>query len=204
MLLKINPENPEGRKIKQAVETLENGGVIIYPTDTVYGLACDINNTQAIDRLCKLRGLDPTKANLTIICKDISETSEYTQQLDTPTFKFLKKNTPGPFTFILPANNQVPKMFRNRKRTIGVRIPDHSVPIALVEGLGRPIVTASLKSDDQILEYFTNPADIYEDYKKLVDLVIDSGVCGNTPSTVIDCTEENPAIIREGLSEPEA
>ena len=204
MLLKINPENPEGRKIKQAVDILKNGGIIVYPTDTVYGLACDINNTQAIDRLCKLRGLDPTKAMLTIICKDISETSQYTQQLDTPTFKFLKKNAPGPFTFILPANNRVPKMFRNRKRTIGVRIPDHSIPLAIVEALGRPLVTTSLKSDDEILEYLTDPADIYEEYRKLVDLVIDGGVCGNTPSTVIDCTEDNPAIIREGLSEPEA
>jgi tRNA threonylcarbamoyl adenosine modification protein (Sua5/YciO/YrdC/YwlC family) len=204
MLLKINPENPEGRKIRQAVDVLENGRIIIYPTDTVYGLACDINNTQAIDRLCKLRGLDPTKAMLTIICKDISEMSQYTRQLDTPTFKFLKKNTPGPFTFILPANNQVPKMFRNRKRTIGVRIPDHPIPLAIVEALGRPLVTTSLKSDDEILEYFTDPADIYEDYHKLVDLVIDGGVCGNTPSTVVDCTDENPAILRAGLSEPEA
>lgn len=204
MLLKINSENPEGRKIKHVVEALENNGVIIYPTDTVYGLAGDIHSKKAIDRICQLRGLDPSRAMLTIICKDISQVSEYTEQLDTSTFKFLKKNTPGPFTFILPANNQVPKMFRNRKRTIGVRIPDHIIPIQIVEALGRPLITTSLKSDDEILEYFTDPTDIYEDYKNQVDVVIDGGICGNTPSTVIDCTNTEPEIIRMGADQPQA
>jgi len=204
MLLKINSQNPEGRKIRQVVESLRDGGVIIYPTDTVYGLACDIDNQHAIDRLCLLRGLDPAKAMLTIACKDISQLSEYARQLDSPTFKFLKKNIPGPFTFVLPASNKVPKIFKNRKRTIGVRVPDHNIPGAIVEELGRPIVTTSLKSDDEILEYFTDPIDIYDDYKKLVDIVIDGGSCGNTPSTVVDCTGSEPLIIREGLMDPQA
>ena len=201
MLLKINPDNPEGRKINQVVEHLREGGIIIYPTDTVYGLGCDIENSNAIDRICKLRGLDPKKANLAMICQDISQLSNYTQQITNSTFRLLKKNLPGPFTFILPAANNVPKLFKNRKKTIGVRIPEHNVTAAIVEALGRPIMTTSLKSDDEILEYFTDPADIYEDFKKLVEVVIDSGPGGNIPSTVIDCTAVDPAIIREGAGE---
>ncbi|MCO6476051.1 MAG: threonylcarbamoyl-AMP synthase, partial [Phaeodactylibacter sp.] len=179
MLLKINSENPEGRKIRQAVEILDNGGVIIYPTDTVYALGCDINNNKAVDRICKLRGLDSTKAHLSFICQDISQVAEYAQQIDNQVFRLMKKHLPGPFTFVLNSNNQVPKMFKNRKRTIGVRVPDNNICIAIVEALGRPILTASLKSEDEILEYFTDPVDIYEDYKKLVDLVIDGGIGGN-------------------------
>lgn len=198
MLLKINPDNPEGRKIRHAVESLEKGGVIIYPTDTVYALGCDINDNKAVDRICKLRGLDPTKAHLSFICKDISQAAEYAQQIDNQVFRLMKKHLPGPFTFVLNSNNQVPKMFKNRKRTIGVRVPDNNICIAIVEELGRPILTASLKSDDEILEYFTDPIDIYEDYKKLVDLVIDGGIGGNVPSTVVDCTGAEPLIIREG------
>lgn len=201
MLLKINPDNPEGRKIRQVVEHLKEGGVIIYPTDTVYALGCDIENQKAIDRICKLRDLDPKKANLAMICEDISQVSNYTQQIDNSTFRMLKKNLPGPFTFILPAANNVPKLFKNRKKTIGVRIPEHNVTAAIVQALGRPIMTTSLKSDDEILEYFTDPADIYEDFKKLVDVVIDSGPGGNVPSTVIDCTEAEPTILREGAAD---
>lgn len=198
MLLKINPENPEGRKIKQVVDTLEAGGIIIYPTDTVYGLGCDIENNKAVERICQLRGLDPKKAMLAMICQDISQLSGYTTQIDNPTFRMLKKNLPGPFTFVLNAANNVPKMFKNRKKTIGVRVPDHQVPLQIVEQLGRPILTTSLKSDDEILEYFTDPEDIYEDFKKLVDIVIDSGPGGNNPSTVVDCTEEKPVVLRLG------
>lgn len=201
MLLKINPDNPEGRKIQQVVEHLKNGGIIIYPTDTVYGLGCDIEHKKAIDRICKLRGLDPKKANLAMICEDLSQVSNYTQQIDNSIFRMLKKNLPGPFTFILPAANSVPKLFKNRKKTIGIRIPDHQVTAAIVEALGRPIMTTSLKSDDEILEYFTDPTDIYEDFKKLVDVVIDSGPGGNVPSSVIDCTQAEPTIIREGAAE---
>lgn len=203
MLLKINPDNPEGRKIEQVAALLRKGGVMIYPTDTVYGLGCDMEHAAAIDRLCQLRRLDPTRAMLTLVCRDISQISEYTQQLSTPTFKFIRKNTPGPFTFVLPAGNRVGKLFRNRKRTVGVRIPSHNIPRALVEALGRPLVTTSLKSDDEILEYFTDPIDIYEDFRKQVDVVIDGGICGNTPSTIIDCTTEDYEILRMGLNEPE-
>lgn len=201
MLLKINPDNPEGRKVRQVIEHLQEGGIIIYPTDTVYGLGCDIENPKAIDRICKLRGLDPKKANLAMICQDISQLSSYTQQINNSTFRMLRKNLPGPFTFILPAANNVPKLFKNRKKTIGIRIPEHNVTNAIVEALGRPIMTASLKSDDEILEYFTDPADIYDDFKKLVDVVIDSGPGGNVPSTVIDCTGAEPLIIREGAGQ---
>ncbi|MCB0595646.1 MAG: threonylcarbamoyl-AMP synthase [Lewinellaceae bacterium] len=198
MLLKINPENPERRKILHAVETLESGGVIIYPTDTVYALGCDINDSKAVDRICKLRGLDPHKAHLSLICLDISQVSEYSQQIDNQIFRLMKKHLPGPFTFVINSNNQVPKMFKNRKRTIGIRIPDNNICMALVEELGHPILTASLKSDDEILEYFTDPIDIYEDYKKLVDLVIDGGMGGNVPSTVVDCTGAEPLLLRQG------
>ncbi|MDX1942218.1 MAG: L-threonylcarbamoyladenylate synthase [Saprospiraceae bacterium] len=198
MLLKINPENPEGRKIQQVVETLEKGGIIIYPTDTVYGLGCDISNNDAVTRICRIRGLEPDKAMLSFICKDISQISQYTMPIDNAVFRLMKKNLPGAFTFVLPSNNQVPKMFRNRKRTIGVRVPDHPIPLAIVETLGRPILTTSLKSDDEVLEYFTNPENIYEDFKKIVDIVIDSGVCGNNPSTIVDCTGDLPEIIRKG------
>ena len=198
MFLKINPDNPEGRKINQAVEMLENGGVIIYPTDTVYAFGCDINDHKAVDKICKLRRLDPAKAHLSLICKDISQVSDYAQQIDNQVFRLMRKHLPGPFTFVLNSNNQVPKMFKNRKRTIGVRIPDHNICMAIVQEMGHPILTASLKSDDEILEYFTDPIDIYEDYKKLVDLVIEGGIGGNVPSTVVDCTGTEPVILRQG------
>ena len=198
MLLKVNPDNPEGRKIRTAVEILERGGVIIYPTDTVYALGCDINDNKAVDKICKLRGLDPNKAHLSLICRDISQVSDYSQQIDNQVFRLMKKHLPGPFTFVLNSNNQVPKMFKNRKRTIGIRIPDNNICMAIIEALGHPILTASLKSDDEIMEYFTDPIDIYEDYKKLVDLVIDGGIGGNVPSTVVDYTGAEPVILREG------
>lgn len=198
MLLRINQDNPASRKIQQVVEVLESGGVIIYPTDTVYGLGCDIFNQKAVERICQLRGLKPEKAMLSFICNDISQISEYTTPISNDVFKLMKRNLPGPFTFILPSNNQVPKLFKNRKRTIGVRIPDNRIIQALVEELGRPILTTSLKSDDEILEYFTDPIDIYEDFKKKVEIVIDGGVGGNRPSAIIDCTQDLPEVIREG------
>ena len=198
MLLRIHPEHPEGRKIEQAVDTLDRGGVIIYPTDTVYGLGCDIYNHKAVDRICKLRGLDPVKARLSFICKDISQVAKFSKQIDNTTFRLMKKHLPGPFTFVLNSNNSVPKLFKNRKRTIGIRVPDNNICQALVERLDRPILTASLKSDDEILEYFTDPQDIYEDFKKLVDVVIDGGTGGNQPSTVVDCTGSEPIVLREG------
>ncbi|MBX2876258.1 MAG: threonylcarbamoyl-AMP synthase [Saprospiraceae bacterium] len=201
MLLKINPDNPEGRKIKQVVDILQNGGVIIYPTDTVYGLGCDIFNPKAVERICRLRGLKPEKAMLSFICKDISQIAEYAFQIDNDVFKTLKRNLPGPFTFVLKSNNQVPKLFKNRKRSIGVRIPDNGIAQAIVQELGRPILSLSLKSDDEVLEYFTDPIDIFDDFKKLTDVVIDGGIGTNVPSTVVDCMGDEMVILRQGAGE---
>ncbi len=198
MLLKIHEENPSARKIEQAAEILMNGGVIIYPTDTVYGIGCDITHQDAVERVCRIRGLNPAKANLSFICHDISQISEYTAPIDNEVFKLMKHNLPGAFTFILNSNNSVPKLFKNKKKTVGVRIPDNKIILALVEAIGHPILTTSLKSDDEILEYFTDPIDIHDDFEKLVDAVIDGGVGGNIPSTVIDCTVSPPMLIRNG------
>jgi len=198
MLLKINSENPEGRKIRQVVDSLREGGVVIYPTDTVYGLGCDIQDQKAVEKICRLRGLIPSKAMLSFICEDISQISEYTIPIDNQIFRVMKNNLPGPFTFVLRSTNNLPKLFKNKKKTVGVRVPDHNIPLAIVKELGRPILTTSLKSDDEILEYFTDPRDIYEDFQKLVDIVIDGGPGGNIPSAVIDCTGDQPTMIREG------
>lgn len=198
MLLNINPTHPEERKLKQVLEILERGGIIIYPTDTVYGIGCDFLQQAAVEKVCRLRGLDPAKAMLSIVCKDISQIQTFSHQIDNQVFKLMHKNLPGPFTFVLPSSNAVPKIFKNKKRTIGVRIPDHAVPLSIVERLGRPILTTSLKSDDEILEYFTDPIDIHEEFQKLVDLVIDSGYGGNNPSTIVDCTGEEPVVTRQG------
>lgn len=198
MRIHIHPETPQARKINTVIDMLQDGGVIIYPTDTVYGLGCDIYNTKAVDRICSLRRLDPKKAMLSFICKDISQISEFTQPIDNNTFKLLKRNLPGPFTFVLKSSNRVPKLFKNRKRTIGVRVPDHPIPLAIVEALGRPILTTSLKSDDEILEYFTDPIDFYDEFKHQVDAVIDGGIGKNVPSTVVDCTQPKPEVIRMG------
>ncbi|MEN0049844.1 MAG: L-threonylcarbamoyladenylate synthase [Bacteroidota bacterium] len=201
MLIKIHPDNPEGRKIRQVVDILEQGGIIIYPTDTVYGIGCDIFNNKAVDRICKIRGLDPAKARLSFICENISQISDYTPPIENEVFRLMKQHLPGPFTFVLKSNNEVPKLFKNRKRTIGVRVPDNKIIQALVASLGRPILTASLKSDDEILEYFTDAFDIYEDFGKQVEVVIDGGIGGNVPSTVLDCTGEEVVILREGAGE---
>lgn len=201
MLFRINPSNIEWRKIRQIADILKDGGIIIYPTDTIYGLGCDINNQKAVQRICRLRNLDYKTANLSFICKDIGQISQYTKTIDNQTFRTLKKNLPGAFTFILPSNNEVPKLFKNKKRTVGVRVPDHPVPLAIVEELGRPILTTSLRSDDEILEYFTDPQDIYEDFKNKVDAFIDSGYGSNMPSTVVNMINGEPEIIREGLGQ---
>ncbi|MBX2929170.1 MAG: threonylcarbamoyl-AMP synthase [Saprospiraceae bacterium] len=201
MLLTIHPQNPDTRKIAQAVEILQSGGVIIYPTDTVYAIGCDMANQDAVERVCRLRNLDPERAMLTIMCRDISEVAEYSAQIDTPVFKLLRRNLPGPFTFVLPAGSKTPKLFRNRKKTIGIRIPGHPIVQALIEGLGRPILTTSLKTGDDVVEYYTDPEALHEDYQKLVDVVIDGGAGGNSPSTLVDCTGPEPEVIRQGLGE---
>ncbi len=198
MLISINPDNPENRKIEQVVEELSRGGVIIYPTDTVYGLGCDIFQAKSIERICRLRKLDVAKANLTIICKDIAQLSSYTKQLENVIFKVIKKNTPGPFTFVLKSGNEIPKIFKNRRKTIGVRIPANKIAQSIIEELGHPILSISLKSEDEILEYFTDPTEIYDDFQKLVDLVVDGGMGKNVPSAIIDCSEGDINILREG------
>lgn len=201
MLFRVNTENPEKRKIGQIVDILKEGGVIIYPTDTVYALGCDINQPKAIEKICRLRGLKPEKAMLSLMCKDISQVSEYAAQIDNEVFRMMKDHLPGPYTYILKASKSVPKKFVNRKKTIGVRVPANNIVQAIVAELGRPMMTASLKSGDEILEYFTDPDDIYDDYKKQVDAVIDGGIGSDTPSTVIDCTGDEPWLIREGAGE---
>ena len=198
IFLHIHPENPEPRKIAQVVELLQSGGVIIYPTDTVYGLGCDITNSKAYERICRIRGLKPERANFSFVCNDLSHLSEYTAPLDTSIFRLLKRTLPGPYTYILQASNNVPKMFKNKKRTVGIRVPDVPIAQALVAELGRPILSASLKSDDEVLEYHTDPSEIYDDFKNEVDMVIDGGFGNNLPSTVVDCTSGEPVVLREG------
>jgi len=202
MLLNINSDNPQMRKINQAVDSLKRGGIIIYPTDTVYAIGCDIHSKKAMERVCQLKGIKPEKSNLAIMCKDLSQLSEYAVQLDNRLFKTMKKVLPGPYTFILKANSSVPKLFKNNKRTIGVRVPDNNIVQMIVQELGNPILTTSLKTNDDIIEYPSDPQDIYEDYKKNVDIVIDGGLCGITPSTIVDCTGNEPKITREGAGDP--
>jgi tRNA threonylcarbamoyl adenosine modification protein (Sua5/YciO/YrdC/YwlC family) len=198
MIVEINPENPDSRKISQVVDILQQGGVIIYPTDSIYGLGCDIFQKKGIERICRMRNLNPQKANLTIICKDISQLSEYTQQIDNTVFKLLKRNLPGPFTFILKSGKKLPKSMDNNRKTLGFRIPDNNISQAIIEKLGNPILSISLKSDDEITEYFTDPYEIHEDFEKQVDIVIDGGIGDNIPSTVVNVSEGEVEILRQG------
>ena len=201
MIVEINPENPDSRKISQVVDILKQGGVIIYPTDSIYGLGCDIFQKKGIERICRMRNLNPQKANLTIICKDISQLSEYTQQIDNTVFKLLKRNLPGPFTFILKSGKKLPKSMDNNRKTLGFRIPDNNISQAIIEKLGNPILSISLKSDDEITEYFTDPYEIHEDFEKQVDIVIDGGIGDNIPSTVVNVSEGEVEILRQGRKE---
>lgn len=198
MLVTINAVNPQGRLIQQMIDLLEDGGVIIYPTDTVYGIGCDITNKNAVEKVARIRGIDPAKAMFSFICQDISQVTDYSKTISNDVFRVMKHNLPGPFTFILNSNNKTPKILKNRKETIGVRIIDNNIVDALVRGLGRPILTASVKAEDEVTEYFTDPRDIYDRYGKLVDAVIDGGIGGDQPSTVILCTGDEPELFREG------
>lgn len=199
--VKIHPLNPEGRKINRVMEVLRNGGIIVYPTDTVYGIGCDLKNRRAVERLCRILDIKPQKLDLSFICRDLSEVSAYIKRIDTPVFKILKKSLPGPYTFIFQSSNSVPKILDVNKKTVGIRIPAHAIPLAIVSELGNPLISASIKDDDHIIEYTTDPEEIFEDVKKLVDLVIDGGPGGNIPSTVIDCTGGEPVLIRQGLGD---
>ena len=199
MLVSINPDNPQSRLIDQMVDILEEGGVIIYPTDTVYGIGCDITNKNAVERVARIRGMDPNKALFSFICQDISQITDYSKTISNDVFRVMKHNTPGPFTFILNSNNKTPKILKNRKETIGVRLIDNNIVDALVRGLGRPILTASVKNeDDAVVDYYTDPRDIYDKYGKLVDAVIDGGPGGTDHSTIIICTGKEPELYREG------
>lgn len=198
-LIKIHPVNPEPRKIKHAVRILQNDGVIIYPTDTVYGIGCDLLNRRAVERLCKIQDVKPQKLNLSFICSDLSHISEFVRRIETPEFKILKRVLPGPYTFIFESGSLVPKILGVNKKTVGIRIPNHTIPLAIVELLGNPLISSSVKNDDEIKEYTTDPEEIWQDFKNVVDLVIDGGAGGNIPSTIIDFTSGEPIVTREGL-----
>ena len=202
MIIKIYSENPNIKHISIVIDVLKNGGVIIYPTDTVYGLGCDINNQKAVEKVARIKGVKIEKANFSFICYDLSHISDYAKIFDNNIFRMIKKNLPGPFTFILNASNNVPKIFRSKKKTIGIRIPDNNIILTLVKELGNPLLTTSIHDNDNILDYMTDPELIHEKYKDMVDLVIDGGYCSNMPSTVIDCTGEEPFIVREGIELP--
>jgi tRNA threonylcarbamoyl adenosine modification protein (Sua5/YciO/YrdC/YwlC family) len=201
--IKIHPLNPESRKISKVVDVLRKGGIVIYPTDTIYGIGCDLMNRKSIERLCQIMDVKPQKLDLSFICHDLSQISEFVKRIDTPVFKLLKKALPGPYTFILESSSRVPKILDVNKKTVGVRIPAHAIPQMIVAELTHPIITSSIKDDDKIKEYTTDPEEIYEDFKNKVDVVIDGGAGGNVPSTVIDCTTETISIIRKGLGDVE-
>lgn len=195
--IKIYEENPNPKEIKRVVKILRDGGVIIYPSDTVYALGCDIKNTRAMERVAQLRGVKLEKANFSFVCEDLSNLSDYVKQIDSPTFKLLKRNLPGPYTFILPGNNNLPTVFK-KKKEVGIRVPDNSITRAIVHELGNPIISTSIKDEDEVIEYTTDPELILEKWDNLVDLVIDGGYGGNIASTVIDLTGDEPVLIREG------
>lgn len=203
MLVRIYEDNPNEKSIQQVVDVLKRGGVIIYPTDTVYGLGCDINNQKAIEKICEIRGIRPDKANLSFICYDLTDIAQYTKPFDTTTFRVLKKALPGPFTFIFNASSQVPKLLSSKKKTVGIRVPDNQIAREIVRALGNPIVSASIRDDDEILEYSTDPELIYEKYRDSVDLVIDGGYGDLVPSTVVDLTTGNFEVIRDGKGDLE-
>jgi tRNA threonylcarbamoyl adenosine modification protein (Sua5/YciO/YrdC/YwlC family) len=200
-LLSIHPDNPEPRKIARIVEVLAKGGVVIYPTDTVYGIGCDLRNRKAVARLCQIVGIKPQKLNLSFICYDLSDISKYVKRIDTPVFKILKKTLPGPFTFIFESNTNVPKILGVNKKTVGIRIPDNAIVRELVVLLGNPLITSSIKSDDEIKEYTTDPEEIFEDFKHQVDIVINGGPGGNVPSTIVDFSGGEPVVLRQGLGD---
>jgi len=195
--IKIYEENPNPKEIKRVVDALRKGGLVIYPTDTVYGLGCDITNTKALEKIARIKGIKLAKAKWSFICADLSNLSDYVRQIDTPTFKILKRALPGPYTFVLPGNSKLPKVFK-KKKTVGIRVPDNAIAKAMVEELGNPIVSTSIRDDDELLEYTTDPNLIFEKWEKLVDVVIDGGYGDNMASTVIDLSQGEPEIVREG------
>jgi tRNA threonylcarbamoyl adenosine modification protein (Sua5/YciO/YrdC/YwlC family) len=197
MLVSVHPDNPQQRIIQQIAGCLRDGGVVIYPTDTVYGLGCDIFQPKAVERICRIKGIDPAKANLSFVCSDLSDLSKYAKAITTPQYRFIKQYIPGPFTFILPASKEVPKMLKSKKNTIGLRVPDHTITHAIAAALGHPILSSSLPGE--MVEEYTDPEIIHARFSKLVDMVVDGGIGGMEYSTVVDRTEEQPKIIRQGM-----
>jgi tRNA threonylcarbamoyl adenosine modification protein (Sua5/YciO/YrdC/YwlC family) len=201
MFIRIYPENPNPVQIRKVADVLEQGGIIIYPTDTVYAMGCSIKASKTIEKIAQFKGLNPINPDLSIIFHDMSQLSEYTVIHDNNIFKLLKRNLPGPFTFIVQANSQIPKLFRNKKKTVGIRIPDNNIVLELVRELGTPIITTSIHDQDEVIEYTTDPELIYEKYRDFADVVIDGGYGKNEASTIVDCTGEESVIIRQGLGE---
>ena len=199
LLLHIHPDNPNERHIKTVAECLLDGGIIIYPTDTIYGLGCDIFNHKAVERIARLKNIDPAKAQLSFVCNDLSDLSRYTKSIDTPLYRLLKTYLPGPYTFILPASKEVPKILQSKKSTIGLRVPDNKTVQAIIEQLGHPILSTSLPGE--MVEEYTDPELMFENFERQVDIVIDGGIGGMIPSTVIDCTKEPYEVVRIGLGE---
>jgi tRNA threonylcarbamoyl adenosine modification protein (Sua5/YciO/YrdC/YwlC family) len=199
MILRIEPDNPGERNFKRVLECLRNGGVIIYPTDTVYGIGCDINKPKAVERIARIKGVKPEKANFSFICYDFSHLSDFTKPIDSSVFRVMKKALPGPFTFILDANSNVPKIFKSKKKTVGIRIPDNLICRSIVKYFGNPILTTSVHDDDEILDYTTDPDAIHNRYEDLVDIVVDGGYGNNKPSTIVDCSDGSFTVVRQGL-----
>lgn len=199
MFIKIYPDNPNEKEIERVVKILQDGGLVIYPTDTVYAIGCDALNVRAVEQICKMKGINPNKSNLSIICYDLSNISEYAK-VDNSIFKVMKKNLPGAFTFILNTTSTLPKIYKNKK-TVGIRVPDNNIIRELVRALGNPILTTSIKDDDEVVEYTTDPELIYEKYENIVDVVIDGGYGGIEGSTIVDCTSNEPEIMRQGKGE---
>jgi tRNA threonylcarbamoyl adenosine modification protein (Sua5/YciO/YrdC/YwlC family) len=199
-LIRIYPENPDERKIRQVVDCLRDGGLVIYPTDTVYGLGCDIFNTRAVEKIARIKGIKPQKNDFSFICYDLSHIADFARVGNT-TFKLMKKVLPGPYTFILNANNQVPRLLNTNKKTVGIRVPDNLIPRLIVKELGNPIVTTSIKDDDEIIEYSTDPELIFEKFQHQVDIVVDGGYGGNVGSTIVLAVNDEFEIIREGLGD---
>jgi len=198
MLLHINPNNIDDRLINQVVQCLQKGGIIIYPTDTVYTLGCDLTHPKAYERLCKLKNIKPNKANFSIVCYDLSHLSDFTMNLSNPCYKLMKRALPGPYTFILNANNTISKIYGYSKKTIGIRVPENDICRSIVDALGAPILSASIRNEDSVLEYITDPQEIYQIYEDVVDMVIDGELGGNVASTVIDYTGSDAVLVREG------
>ncbi len=203
MLVRLFNENPNPKEIRRIADVLRGGGLIIYPTDTVYGLGCDITNQKAVEKVARIKGIKVEKSNFSFICSDFRHLSDYTRPIPNHIFKLIRKNLPGPFTFILEANNNVPKYFKGKKKTVGIRIPDNNIIREIVNELGNPILSTSIHDDDEILEYTTDPELIHEKYQEIADVIIDGGYGELVPSTIVDCSGDEIEIVRQGKGELE-